>query len=746
MMRLLKYLKPYLGLILISVVLLFVQAQADLALPDYMSKIINNGIQQGGIENAIPLAIRQSELNKALLFVSADEKASIQANYTLLTSASADYQKYLEQYPVLATEPVYVLNPLDEAATDKLNPIMGRALLTLTAFQQITADPSKAAAMMQGMNIDLSQLPAGTDIFTLFSKLPPEKLASITTVINEKYSALTESMIIQSAIPAVKTEYEALGMDAVKIQNDYILRVGGWMLLLTLLAAVCTIAVGFLASKVAAGMSRRLRRDIFQKVESFSKVEFDKFSTASLITRSTNDVTQVQMLIIIMMRMVFYAPIIGVGAIIRAVAHSVSMTWLIALAVIILLGLIITIFSISLPKFKVIQSLIDRLNLVVRENLSGMMVIRAFNTQSFEENRFDKANLDLTNNSLFVSRVIVIIMPVMMLLMNGLTLLIIWVGAHQVAEATIKVGDMMAFMQYAMQVVMSFLMLSIMFIMIPRASVSGSRIADVLEVEPVIQDPKQPKQFPAAVTGKVQFNHVSFRYPGAEEDVLHDISFTALPGQTTAIIGSTGSGKSTVVNLIPRFYDVTAGAISIDGVDIREVKQSDLRHAIGYIPQKGMLFSGTLESNLLYADENATLNEMNTAVDIAQAAEFVTAMSDGIKSEIAQGGANVSGGQKQRLSIARALVKKAPIYIFDDSFSALDFKTDLALRKALKENTGSSTILIVAQRIATIKNAEQIIVLDTGKVVGIGTHSELMNTCETYREIALSQLSKEELA
>jgi len=481
-------------------------------------------------------------------------------------------------------------------------------------------------------------------------------------------------------------------------------------------------------------------------VESFSKAEFDKFSTASLITRSTNDVTQVQMVIIMVMRMAIYAPIIGVGAVLRAVAKSPSMSWVIGLAVVVLLGLVLSVFSVALPKFRIIQSLIDRLNLVTRENLSGMMVIRAFNTQKFEENRFDKANRDLTNNNLFVNRVMVIMMPIMMLVMNGLSLLIIWVGAHQVAASTMQVGDMMAFLQYAMQVVMAFLMLSIMFIILPRASVSGGRIADVLEVKPEIVDPKDPKTLPLNSPGKVEFEHVSFHYPGAEEDVLHDINFVALPGQTTAIIGSTGSGKSTVVNLIPRFFDVTAGAIRVDGIDIRDIKQSDLRDKIGYIPQKGMLFSGTIESNLRYADENASEVDLEKAASIAQATEFISAMPDGMQTEISQGGTNVSGGQKQRLAIARALVKHPAVYIFDDSFSALDFKTDSELRKALKENTGKSTVLIVAQRISTIKTAEQIIVVDDGKVVGKGNHKELMETCETYREIALSQLSKEELA
>lgn len=745
MFKILKYLKPYLLLIVIAVGLLFVQAQADLALPDYMSKIINDGIQQGGIINAVPTAIRQSEMNKLTTFMSEDEKAGVLADYTLVNSGSTESQQYVDEYPTLATESIYVLNKIDQTETDKINPIMGKSFLAVYAVNEIMADPSKAAAMMQGSALDLSKIPPGQDVFTVLQSLPADVKSKITDAINEKFATLNTSMITQTAVTQVKAEYTALGMDTGKIQMNYVINIGILMLLVTLVSAVCTILVGFLSARVAAGMSRDLRRDLFKKVESFSKAEFDQFSTASLITRSTNDITQVQMLVIMSMRMIFYAPIIGVGAVIRAVDKSVSMSWVIALAVIILLGLILTVFSVALPKFKIIQKLVDRLNLVTREALSGMMVIRAFNTQKFEEERFDKANVDLTQTSLFVNRIMVIMMPMMMLLMNGLSILIIWVGAHQVADSVMQVGDMMAFLQYAMQVVMSFLMLSIMFIMFPRASVSGDRIAEVLAVKPSILDPQEPKHLAEPIKGVVKFDHVSFKYPNAEEDVLHDISFTAKPGQTTAFIGSTGSGKSTVVNLIPRFFDVTGGAISLDGIDIRELTQKDLRNHIGYIPQRGMLFSGTIESNLLYADENATTLDIEKAAEVAQATEFIADMPEKFETEISQGGSNVSGGQKQRLSIARALVKKPPIYIFDDSFSALDFKTDAALRKALKDYTGGSTVLIVAQRIATIRTAEQIIVLDEGKVVGIGTHKELMESCETYKEIALSQLSKEEL-
>jgi len=593
---------------------------------------------------------------------------------------------------------------------------------------------------------DISSLPPGTDLFMLLSRMPAAQRAQMAALMQERFAALGDSMVTQAAIQAVKAEYAALGVDAEALQTAYILRVGGQMLLLTLLAVACTIAVGFLAARVSAGLARDLRRAVFERVEGFSGAEFDQFSTASLITRTTNDVTQVQMVTMMIVRMVIYAPIMGVGGVIRAMTKGPSMAWLIAVAVGILLSLIGVVFSIAVPKFKLIQQLVDRLNLVAREHLSGMMVIRAFNRQDFEEARFDKANRDLTATSLFINRVMVIMMPLIMFIMNALSLAIIWVGAHQVAQATMQVGDMMAFLQYAMQIVMSFLMLTMMFIMLPRAAVSADRIADVLETAPSIHDPAAPQPFPAPFRGQVEFRDVGFRYPGAEENVLCGITFTAQPGQTTAIIGSTGSGKSTVVNLIPRFYDVTEGAILIDGVDIRQVTQHDLRDKIGYIPQRGVLFSGTIESNLRYAADDASAETLTWAADIAQASEFIAARPEGLDAEIAQGGGNVSGGQKQRLAIARALVKKPPIFIFDDSFSALDFKTDAALRRALKQHTGDSTLLIVTQRVATVKNAEQIIVLEEGRMVGRGTHRELMATCKTYQEIALSQLSMEELA
>ncbi len=748
MTRLAKYLKPYLAMILLAVVLLFVQANCDLALPDYLSRIVNTGIQQSGVENALPVAIRQSTMERLLLFLDDADKEALLSAYMLVSrdidSAPFDLTALAQTYPALEAEPLYIaMDSMDEALVERLNPAMSKAWMVVSAIEQAMADPAKATAMG---GFDLSKLPAGMDVFVMLEKLPDAQRALMLSAANERFAALGDSMVAQAAVGAVKTEYVALGMNIEKLQTDYILRIGGQMLLLTLLSVVCTIAVGFLSARISAGLARDLRQAVFVKVENFSNAEFDTFSTASLITRTTNDVTQVQMVTMMMVRFVIYAPIMGIGGVIRAMSKGSSMWWIIAVAVAFLISLVATIFSIALPKFKIIQKLVDRLNLVARENLAGMMVIRAFNMQPFEENRFDKANQDLTSVTLFINRVMVVMMPMMMLLMNGLALAIIWVGARQVAAATMQVGDMMAFMQYAMQIVMSFLMLTMMFIMLPRAAVSADRIAEVLETEAMIRDPETPRAFPAPFKGVVEFRNVSFRYPNADTDVLHAIDFTALPGQTTAIIGSTGSGKSTVVNLIPRFFDVTEGAVLLDGVDIREVAQHDLRKKIGYIPQRGVLFSGTIESNLRYADENATEETLRWAADIAQATEFITANPDGMAGEISQGGANVSGGQKQRLAIARALVGKPQIYIFDDSFSALDFKTDAALRKALKEYTGESTLLIVTQRVSTVKNAEQIIVLEEGKMVGKGAHHELMQTCETYKEIALSQLSMEELA
>ncbi len=741
MIKLAKYLKPYLGLIIAAVILLFAQAMADLALPDYMSNIVNIGIQQGGVKTAVPDAIRESKMNTLTLFMTENDKNEVLHQYTLMPPSSINHDPFVQKYPRLASEPVYILDELDPSKLDDFNLIIGKAFLAVNGIDKIMTEATDGQIDFNGRLI-----PSDTDLFALIEQMPVEQRTLLTEQMSAHFTQLGDHMIVQAAASAIKAEYAALGMDADRIQTRYILDTGRIMLIISLLSAISVIVVGFLASRTSAGLARDLRRKVFTKVEGFSSAELDKFSTASLITRTTNDITQIQMLVVMMIRMVFYAPILGVGGIIKALGKSSSMSWIIAVAVIALLTLIAVVFLVALPKFKIIQKLIDRLNLVTRENLSGMMVIRAFNTQVFEEDRFDKANMDLTKTNLFVNRVMVVMFPTMMLIMNAITLLIVWVGAHQIAQLNMQVGDMMAFMQYAMQIMFAFLMMSFMFIMVPRASVAASRVAEVLETELEIIDPKNPKPFHKDLRGVVEFKNVSFRYHGAEEDMLKNISFTAAPGQTTAIIGSTGSGKTTLVNLIPRFYDVTKGQVLVDGVDVRDVTQHALREKIGYIPQKSALFSGTIESNLRYAKEDASDMDLEEAALIAQAMEIVKEKENGFKADISQGGSNVSGGQKQRLSIARALIKKPEIYIFDDSFSAIDFKTEANLRKALKDQSKSSTLLIIAQRISTIMKAEQIIVLDEGRITGMGTHQTLLKDCKTYQEIALSQLSKEELA
>lgn len=742
MMKMMKFVKPYRWTLALAVALIFAQANLDLALPDYLSRIVNTGIQQGGVENALPEAIRASEMDKVVIFLSAADKEDVLASYALVTDSSPDYDSYLKRYPALETQPIYVLNDIPQSEVDRLNPIMAKALLTVSGIEQAMNDPATAAEM----GFDPSKLPPGMSVFDMLAKLPASQLEQLISPVDERFSAMGESMIAQAGVSVVKSEYEALGMDTEARQNNYILASGAWMLLLTLLSGAATIIVGYLSAKIAAGMARDIRRSLFQHVESFSSAEFDKFSTASLITRTTNDVTQIQMVSMIMIRMMFYAPLMGVGGIIKVIAKDSPLAWIIGVAVLMLVSLIAVVFSLALPRFKIIQQLTDRINLVARENLTGMMVVRAFTMEGFEEKRFDAANKDLTAVSLFINRVMVTMMPLMMLIMNVMLLSVIWFGANEVAASNMQVGDMMAFMQYAMQIVMAFLMLSMMFIMVPRASVSADRIHEALTTEPHIRDPKEAKKFPEPFRGEIEFRNVSFRYPGGDIDAVQNISFVAKPGQTTAFIGSTGAGKSTIVNLIPRFYEVSDGSIFIDGVDIRDVTQHDLREKIGYVPQKSALFSGTIESNLRYADKDATSDMLQSAIEISQAKEFVSEKPEGMEAEIAQGGGNVSGGQKQRLSIARAIVKKPPIYILDDSFSALDFKTDSALRRAFKEKSKDSALLIVTQRISTAKNAEQIIVLDNGKIVGKGTHNELMETCDTYKEIALSQLNMEELS
>jgi ATP-binding cassette subfamily B protein len=747
MSRILKYLKPFTFVLILAVALLFLQANADLALPDYMSRIVNVGIQQSGVESPVPDALRQVTMERLSLFLSADEQQEVLAQYRLVDSASPEYASTLEQYPAVAEAPIYVLQTNDSATLARLEEILVKPLLVVSGIEQALQNPDQAALLFGNGGFDLSKLPPGMDIFTALGKMPAAQRAQLINAVSERFDTLGGAKALrQGAARAVLAEYEALGVDTQALQNAYLFKVGGQMLLIALVSAVATILVGLLGSRIAAGLARDLRRFLFEKVMRFSGAEFEHFSTASLITRATNDITQVQTVMGIFVRMVFYAPIIGIGGIIRAVDKSPSMWWTIALAVGILLTMIITVFSIALPKFRIIQSLVDKLNLVARENLSGMMVVRSFDREAHEEARFDRANRELTSANLFVNRLFVIMMPFMMLIMNGATMLILWVGSNQVAQAQMEVGDMMAFMQYAMQIVFAFLMLSMLFIMFPRADVSAHRVADVLEMPITVLDPLQPRHFPEPFQPTIEFRNVSFRYPGADDDVLHNLTFKIEAGQTVGIMGTTGSGKSTVVNLIPRFFDVTDGSIFVSGVDIRDVPLKELRDKIGYIPQRSNLFTGTIESNLRYADEDADEETLRLALEIAQAADFVQERSEALQAEVSQGGINFSGGQKQRLSIARALVKRAPIYIFDDSFSALDYRTDSRLRRALLKSLKGSTVLIVSQRIATIKNADQILVLDEGRLIGKGTHEQLMQTNDIYREIALSQLKQEALA
>lgn len=739
MRKLIKHLKPFVWSILAIFVLLFAQAMADLSLPGYMADIVNVGIQQNGVENSVPQAIDVSEFDKLALFMSDDDKTQVSADYILLSEQSlsaADYAKYLKTYPQLANTQIYKLNTNDKTEIAQLDRIFIKAIPPVYAIENNTLSDYMG---------NIIQIPAGVDPFTVIAQLPAAQLAEIRNATEQQLAAFPSTMLTQFSVAYISAQYNALGMNINSIQTGYMLRIGGLMLLLTLASAGSSVIVGFLSARIAAGLGRNMRKQLFERVESFSNTEFDKFSTASLITMSTNDITQIQMLMVMLFRIVFYAPIIGVGGIIKVIDADKSMLWIIAAAVGVILTLMVTVFTIALPKFQSIQKLIDRLNLVMREILSGLMVIRAFNTQKHEEQRFDKANQDLTKTSLFINRVMVLMMPLMMFLMNGIMILIVWIGSHQVDAGTMQVGSMMAFMQYAMQIIMSFLMVTMVFIMVPRASVSAIRISEVLETEPVIKDPVKPQKFNGNLKGVVELRNVTFKYPNAEDDVLKNISFIAKPGQTTAIIGSTGSGKSTLINLIPRFYDATEGKVLIDGVDVREVTQHDLRNKIGYVSQKAILFSGTIEGNIRYANENATDAEVIKYAEISQALDFINENDQGYATIVSQGATNLSGGQKQRLAIARALAKKPEIYIFDDSLSALDFKTDMALRRALKKETTDATVLIVTQRVSTIMGADQIVVLDDGEIAGIGTHRELMNNCKVYQEIALSQLSKEEL-
>ena len=751
MLKLLKQLKPYLSSIIVAILLLFVQAICDLSLPDYMSNIVNVGIQQGGIENSVPNIIKKSDLDKLFIFMSDENKDIVKNNYMLLSKESLnsnDYNEYLEKYPVLNNEDLYKLNTKDSKNINELNNIFAKPMLIVSMieskdFKDIIGDSNTALQIpkLQSDN-DL----AVEDAFELLKVMPQEQINEILSKINKSLESMPDSIITQSATEYIRLQYKSIGIDTDKYQTNYIVLAGIKMVTIALISMIATVIVTFIAAKIGAGIGRDLRKEVFNKVVGFSNAEFDEFSTASLITRTTNDIQQVIMLIVMGLKTICYAPILGVGGIIKVINTRASMGWIIVVAVISILLLVIVLLGFAMPKFKSVQELVDRLNLVTRESLTGMLVIRAFSTQKYEEDKFEIANRNLTKTNLFVSRILTTMMPFMMLIMNSITLLIVWIGANRIDNGIIQVGTMMAFMQYTMQIIMAFLMISMVSVILPRAMVSAQRIYEVLDIDITIKDSNNILDFNKDEKGIVEFKNVSFKYPGANEEIISNISFRAIPGETTAFIGSTGSGKSTLINLIPRFYDVTKGEILIDGVNIKNVSQYELREKIGFIPQKGLLFSGTVESNLKYGGEYISDEDIEKASEIAQAIEFINNKEERFKTEISQGGSNVSGGQKQRLAIARALAKKAEIFIFDDSFSALDFKTDAKLRSAINKELRNSTILIVAQRISTIMNANQIIVLDEGKVVGKGTHKELMKNCEVYQQIALSQLSKEELS
>ena len=717
MLKMFHYMKERWYYVVMIIVLLFVQAYCDLSLPDYTSKIVNVGIQQKGIEDGVPDTIRKESMEHLLLFLDKEEKAEVEDAYTL-------------------KDDIYERSDITKEKRDELNSILAIPMMAAGSLD----DEEKAAEIKTQMG-----LPKESDLWQVLEQLPQEQLESIKDSLTEKIKEMPKSIVTQAAVQFVQTEYEAQGIDVDAMQIQYLVTSGLKMLAMALVIMLAAVSVTFLSSRVAAFLGRNLRNGVYRKVISFSGEELNHFSTASLITRSTNDIQQVQLVFAMIFRIILYAPILGVGGVLKVLQTDVSMTWILGVAVVAILILVGFLFAVAMPKFKALQYRIDELNLVSREILTGLSVIRAFSREKHEEERFEEVNERLTKTNLFVNRCMTFMMPAMMLIMNGITVLIIYSGSHAVDAGTMQVGNMMAFMQYAMQIIMSFLMITMMSIMLPRASVSAKRINEIMETKVSIESPKTARTPENNKKGEVRFEHVGFAYPGAEEETLSDINFTAQKGETVAFIGSTGSGKSTLVNLIPRFFDVTSGKILVDGVDIREMGLHDLRERIGYVPQKGVLFSGTIDSNIRYGKEDATKEEVNRAAEIAQAQEFIGQKEKGMESEIAQGGTNVSGGQKQRLSIARAIAKNPEIYIFDDSFSALDYKTDVVLRRALKKETKDATTLIVAQRISTILHADKILVLDEGKIVGEGTHKELLKTCEIYQQIAMSQLSKEEL-
>ena len=765
MTKLFKYLKQSWVAILTILILLALQATTELSLPTYTSNIVNVGIQQSGIENAAMKAIRKSEMDKLTTFMSDSDKNKVLDNYKLINKdnlSKDEFNNYKEEYPAIKNESLYGLNTKDKETIEKLSDILAKPMLIVYNMENSSEGNKLTDSMMSKMmdpnnmaagqaNIDRSQMAkfmdeyGNFDMFAYINAMPKDAKEDMLSQMDEQFVNLPEAMLDQGAITFVKAEYSAMGVDLDSLQMNYIFITGLKMIGITVISVVCSVTVGFLAARVAATLGKNLRAMTFKKVMNFSKKEISEFSTASLITRSTNDIQQIQQMMVMMLRMVFFAPFMAIGGIIKALSTNLSMSWIIALGVVCVFGIVLVMFTVVMPKFKILQNLVDRLNLVTREILTGLGVIRAFSNEKFEEDRFDAANKDLTKVNMFVNRMMSCMMPAMMLIMNLISILIVWVGAKNIDLGNMQVGDMMAFIQYTMQIVMSFLMISMISVMMPRAAVSANRIDEVLTTDISIKEIEKVEEFDDNKKGLVEFKNVSFKYPDADEKILHDISFTAKPGETTAFIGSTGSGKSTLINLIPRFYDVTEGEIKVDGVNIKNASIHKLREKIGYVPQKGVLFSGTIESNIKYGNKTASEELVETASRVAQATEFIDSKPDKYETPIAQGGSNVSGGQKQRLSIARAIAKEPEIYIFDDSFSALDFKTDAKLRKALKEETGDATVLIVAQRISTILHAEQIVVLDEGKVVGIGNHKQLLKNCEVYKEIALSQLSKEEL-